>query len=253
MTRARVVAPPANLQARREALGSDAGGERSRLLNVGAQLRPPKEPVASLAPLLVAAMLLALAQPTAYSLSPEVAKATIAHQTRDVIAALKRRDARELSRLVDTKVGLQVSASTQDMNIDSELSSDEIAHCFDGHQEHAWGVRDGREHAMSCATFWNEVLYGADCAHAPHVDYNLFSPSREPAALMAPDDTAKDETLERYPDAMVVHYAIRQPERDEREASCGRRRRGWSTLQLVFAPDGERWALSAVSLKEWQD
>lgn len=170
----------------------------------------------------------------ASALSPEVAQRTIAERARTAVDALRRRDMRQLTRLVHPTRGVRFSPYPSVSSSDAVLMRAELATAWRAPRPDVWGETEAGEINLTFQQYFSEYVYDRDFARIGQVSYNR------------PRNHGNNRNMlrENYPRAILVQYHV--PGRDS-----GADGMDWKSLWLVFERRGSEWFIVGIAHDEW--
>ncbi|WP_281883619.1 hypothetical protein [Paenibacillus sp. YYML68] len=169
--------------------------------------------------------------------TPEQAKAIIAKQADDVVAAWKAKDMAKLQSYAHPEKGIRFSPDTHvDTKVDQVVKPDELKSLLGDKKKRVWGEHDGSGAPieLTFAEYYDQYVYKHDYAKAEKKAYN--------------ETVGKGNTVnnirEVYPKAVVAeyHFSGFDPKFEGMD---------WASLRLVFETHDNVWKLVAIVNDRW--
>ena len=165
----------------------------------------------------------------------QIEKAQILAKSKQVLAALKNKDARTLATYVHPTKGVRFSPYG---NIDTEkdltFRRKDVVKIYTL-PAYVWGQADGSgdDIKLDFAGYHKEFVYDKDFARAPTVGYNRVVKQGNTSVNVA----------EAYPNGKFVEYHFPGTKKNDGM--------DWKSLRLIFEKSGRNWYLVGISHDEW--
>jgi hypothetical protein len=174
-------------------------------------------------------------QPQAQTAADE--QTVVTKRASDVLAALQSKDMRRLAPLVHSTYGVRFSPYPHVLESDRKFTRDEVTSLWNETKTFDWGAADGTGDPIQLPfpKYYGRFVYNHDFAHAPKTAYTT-TPIRPSNAI--------SNLAAMYPDARWIEYHF--PGSDPKYDGMD-----WSSLWLVFRPEGDEWFLVGVVHGSW--
>lgn len=181
--------------------------------------------------ILLALTLLALT----FSVSAQTEKAQVTAKSKQILSALRNKDAKTLSTYVHPTKGVRFSPYG---NIDTEkdltFRRRDVVKIYTL-PAYVWGQADGSgdDIKLNFAGYYKKFVYDKDFARAPKVGYNRIVKQGNTIVNVA----------DAYPNGKFVEYHF-----------PGTKKNGgmdWKSLRLIFEKSGKSWYLVGISHDQW--
>ncbi len=171
----------------------------------------------------------------AFSAHAQSEKAQVLAKSKQVIGALKNKDAKTLATYVHSTKGVRFSPYG---NIDTEkdltFRRKDVVKIYTL-PAYVWGQADGSgdDIKLDFAGYYKKFVYDRDFARAPTISYNRIIKQGNTTVNIA----------EAYPKGKFVEYHFHGTKKNDGM--------DWKSLRLVFEKAGKNWYLVGVSHDQW--
>jgi hypothetical protein len=167
---------------------------------------------------------------------PSSSDQTALERAAEVMLAIKNQDFIALSAYIHPVDGLRFSPYAFVRDTDVVLSADEIAGILADSRSFTWGQYSGSGESISLSflEYYSQFIYDVDFTNAPQVSLNH----------RLGVSTSTDNSLEFYPNSMVVEYYF--PGFDPQLEGLD-----WRSLRLVFTEYNGTWVLTGLIHDQW--
>lgn len=150
---------------------------------------------------------------------------------------LQRGDWATLSAYIHPEQGVTFTPySTVDPNNDLNFTADQIRNLAQDKTVYTWGFEDGRGDPiqMTFAQYFERYVYDRDYTQVPQIGIDRIMTG----------GNALENLLDAYPGCRFVDFSF--PSADPVNDGLD-----WTSLKLVFRPEGEHWYLVGIVHGEW--
>ena len=150
---------------------------------------------------------------------------------------LQRQDWSTLSAYVHPERGVTFTPySTVDLSSDRNFTADQIKNLAQDKTVYTWGFEDGRGDPiqMTALEYFERYIYDRDYTQVPQIGVDRIMTG----------GNALENLAEVYPGCRFVDFSF--PSADPVNDGLD-----WTSLKLVFQPEGEHWYLVGVVHGEW--
>ena len=156
--------------------------------------------------------------------------------TKEVVLALKNKDAEQLSTFIHQVKGVRFSPYAYVGNEDKTMTVEEIKNFFTDKKKYNWGVYDGSGESIifTPKEYYQRFIYNVDYLNAPQVSYDK---------TLGQGNTINN-AREFYPGATIIEYHF--PGIDPQYQGMD-----WTSLRLVFQKEGNTWYLVGIIKDNW--
>lgn len=150
---------------------------------------------------------------------------------------LQRRNWSTLAAYVHPERGVTFTPySTVDLSSDRTFTADQIRNLAQDQTVYTWGFEDGRGDPiqMTALQYFERYIYDRDYTQVPQIGVDRIMTG----------GNALENLTEAYPGCRFVDFSF--PSADPVNDGLD-----WSSLKLVFLPEGEHWYLVGVVHGEW--
>ncbi len=151
--------------------------------------------------------------------------------------AIQRQDWTTLAAYVHPEQGVVFTPySTVEPETDLNFTADQIKNLAQDQNVYTWGLEDGRGDPiqMTISQYFERYVYDRDYTQAPEIGVDRIMTG----------GNALENLTEAYPDCRFVDFSF--PSVDPVNDGMD-----WSSLKLVFQPQGEHWYLVGIVHGEW--
>jgi hypothetical protein len=171
----------------------------------------------------------------AFSAHAQTEKAQVLAKSKQVLVALKNKDAKTLATYVHPAKGVRFSPyGNVDTEKDLTFRRKDVVKIY-ALPAYVWGQADGSgdDIKLNFAGYHKNFIYDKDFARAPKVGYNRVVKQGNTIVNVA----------EAYPKAKFVEYHFPGTAKNDGM--------DWRSLRLVFEKSGKNWYLVGVSHDQW--
>lgn len=171
----------------------------------------------------------------AFSAHAQAEKAQVLAKSKQVLGALKNRDAKTLATYVHPTKGVRFSPyGNVDTQKDLTFRRKDVVKIY-ALPAYVWGQSDGSgdDIKLNFAGYYKKFVYDKDFAHAPKVGYNRVIKQGNTLVNVA----------EAYPNGKFVEYHFPGTKKNDGM--------DWKSLRLIFEKSGKSWYLVGVSHDQW--
>ncbi len=171
----------------------------------------------------------------AFSAHAQADKAQVLAKSKQVLRALKNKDAQTLATYVHPTKGVRFSPyGNVDMQKDLTFRRKDVVKIYTL-PAYVWGQADGSgdDIKLNFGGYYKKFVYDKDFARAPKVSYNRIVKQGNTMVNVA----------EAYPNGKFVEYHF--PGKKKNDGI------DWKSLRLVFEKSGKSWYLVGISHDQW--
>jgi len=171
----------------------------------------------------------------AFSAHAQADKAQVLAKSKQVLRALKNKDAQTLATYVHPTKGVRFSPyGNVDTQKDLTFRRKDVVKIYTL-PAYVWGQADGSgdDIKLNFAGYHKKFVYDKDFARAPKVGYNRIVKQGNTMVNVA----------EAYPNGKFVEYHFPGTKKNEGM--------DWKSLRLIFEKSGKNWYLVGISHDQW--